>query len=95
MNPTGSRISIAAMVLGIVSVSLCIPAMIFSFFWILQAIAVAAAALVCGILAIILGVKGRQLKSVGRAIAGFVLGIIGTSISGLLVLSLLTLCILF
>ena len=54
MNPTGSRISIAAMVLGIVSVSLCILAMIFSFFWILQAIAVAAAALICGILAIIL-----------------------------------------
>ena len=95
MNPTGSRISIAAMVLGIVSVSLCILAMIFSFFWILQAIAVAAAALICGIHAIILGVKGRQLQSVGRAIAGFVLGIIGTSISGLLVLSLLTLCILF
>ena len=47
------------------------------------------------ILAIVMGARARVLRPAGRAIAGLVLGIIGTSISGLLLLCLLLLCIAF
>ena len=51
--------------------------------------------LACGITAIVLGVKGRQMsravkgKPSGLATAGFVLGIIGTVITGLSLLALI------
>ena len=81
-NPNDGRgLSIAALVLGICGVVLA---------WIsvLNVIVLAA-----GILGIVFGYKGRQKsimaygKASGLATAGFVLGIIGTSICGLGVLS--------
>ena len=74
MNSATIRTAIASMVLGIVSVSFCVPAILFSF---------------------VMGARARVLRPAGRAIAGLVLGIIGTSISGLLLLCLLLLCIAF
>ena len=88
MNSATIRTAIASMVLGIVSVSFCVPAILFSFFRWLPGMLIVLVSLACGILAIV-------LRPAGRAIAGLVLGIIGTSISGLLLLCLLLLCIAF
>ena len=44
-----------------------------------QGVGCGIASLICGIIAIVLGNKARPL---GRAIAGFVLGIVGSSLSG-------------
>lgn len=93
MNSATIRTAIASMVLGIVSVSFCVPAILFSFFRWLPGMLIVLVSLACGILAIVMG--ARVLRPAGRAIAGLVLGIIGTSISGLLLLCLLLLCIAF
>lgn len=71
--------AIASMVLGIVSVSLSVLSAIVIFFLFVLGILIGAAAMICGIIAIVLGNRARPL---GRAMAGFVLGIIGTSLSG-------------
>lgn len=64
--------AIASLVLGIVS---CVFA--FLYVWV---------GLVCGVVAIILAVKGRKIVTQkGLATAGLVLGIIGTALSGLFV----------
>ena len=95
MNSATIRTAIASMVLGIVSVSFCVPAILFSFFRWLPGMLIVLVSLACGILAIVMGARARVLRPAGRAIAGLVLGIIGTSISGLLLLCLLLLCIVF
>ena len=87
MNSATIRTAIASMVLGIVSVSFC-------FRW-LPGMLIVLLSLACCILAIVMGARARVLRPAGRAIAGLVLGIIGTSISGLLLLCLLLLCIAF
>ncbi len=79
----GHGFSIASLVVGICSVL---------FFWVggLNIVLLA-----CGIVAIILGNKGRQMsiavngKASGLATAGFVLGIIGTVFAGIGVVSCL------
>lgn len=71
--------AIAAMVLGIISVSLSVLSAIVIFFLFSLGMLIAVSALICGIIAIVLGNKARPL---GRAIAGFVLGIVGTSLTG-------------
>lgn len=66
----GKGLSIAAMVLGIVSVVFCCV-------WYLS--------IPCAILAIIFGVIGKKRDGRGMAIAGLVLGIIAIALYGLLV----------
>lgn len=66
----GKGLSIAAMVLGIVSVVLCC-------IWYLS--------IPCAILAIIFGIIGKKRDGRGMAIAGLVLGIIAIALYGLLV----------
>lgn len=95
MNNSNIRTAVASMVLGIVSVSLCLPAMLFPFFWWILGAVISAVSLICGILAIILGARAKLIRPAGRAVAGFVLGIVGTSIAGLVILSLLILRIIF
>jgi len=76
VQPTDGKnpMAIASLVLGIIS---CV----FSF----CGVWVALIGLVCGIVAIITAVKGRKLQTKrGLATAGLVLGIIGTSLCGLL-----------
>lgn len=82
----GKGQSIAALVLGIIGVVFC---------WIPYGNLIV---LVCAILGIVFGFKGRQAsiavhgKASGLATAGFVLGIIGASICGIGVLSC-TVCV--
>ena len=66
----GKGLSIAAMVLGIVSVVFCCV-------WYLS--------IPCSILAIIFGIIGKKRDGRGMAIAGLVLGIIAIALYGLLV----------
>lgn len=72
-------LSIASMVLGIISVSFSAISIAFLFFVFSLGLALVIIALICGIIAIILGHKSRPLS---RGIAGLVLGIIGTSLAG-------------
>ena len=69
----GKGLSIAAMVLGIVSVVLCC-------IWYLS--------IPCAILAIVFGIIGKKRDGRGMAIAGLVLGIIAIALYGLLVAGL-------
>ena len=70
--PSGSKgMSIAALVLGIISVVLFC-------FWYL--------AIPCAILAIIFGILGRKKEKSGMATAGFVLGIVAITISIIIVI---------
>lgn len=78
MNKNNKGMAIAAMVLGIVSVSLCALSAIITFFHFLSGMILAIIALICGIIAVVLG---KQAKALKRAIAAFILGIIGTSLS--------------
>ncbi len=65
--------AIASLVLGIVSVALC-----WLGYWAILALA-------CGVVGIILAVKGRKSNvQKGLATAGLVLSIIGTALSGIL-----------
>lgn len=82
-------LGIAAMVLGIVAVSIASVALIFPFFSFLLGEIFGSIALICGIVAIVMGNTARFYKPAGRAIAGFVLGIIAVSLSGIL----LSICI--
>lgn len=76
-------LGIAALVCGVVSVSLCgaaIPIGIFFPFW---GCILAVVGIILGIFAIIAGTRSRKyFCPAGKAIAGFILGIIGTSIDG-------------
>lgn len=67
--------AIAALVLGLIS---CVCSVCYIVGWIIG--------LVCGILAIIFGVKARKQTKSGMATAGFVLGIVGTSLCGVTLL---------
>lgn len=71
-------LSIASMVLGIIAVSLTVTSITFLFFIFSLGMALNFIALSCGIIAIILGAKSRILY---RGVAGFVLGIVGTSLA--------------
>lgn len=87
-------LGIAAMVCGIVSVSLsavAIPIGIFFFFW---GCVISLFALGCGIFSIVAGAKAKQYPPIGQAIAGLVLGIIGTSLHVVIFLCFLILSIL-
>lgn len=64
-------ISIASLVLGIVSIACC-------FNWFIS--------IGCGVLAIVFGVMGKKGNSKGMAKAGFILGIIGISLWAFVVL---------
>ena len=55
MNSATIRTAIASMVLGIVSVSFCVPAILFSFFRWLPGMLIVLVSLACGILAIVMG----------------------------------------
>ena len=79
MQNTSVGKAIASMVLGIVSVSIAVLSAILFFFLFPLGVGCGIASLICGIIAIVLGNKARPL---GRAIAGFVLGIAGSSLSG-------------
>lgn len=70
-NPSSNGLSIASLVLGIISV-------IFSFLFVWVG-------LVSGIIGIVLAIKGRKESKNGMAIAGLVLSIIGTCLSGVFI----------
>ena len=57
MNSATIRTAIASMVLGIVSVSFCVPAILFSFFRWLPGMLIVLVSLACGILAIVMGAR--------------------------------------
>ncbi|MFR5079735.1 MAG: hypothetical protein ACLTDX_17675 [[Clostridium] innocuum] len=92
MNSTAVRTAIASMVLGIVSVSLCVPAILLSFFWWLLGMLVSAC---------FLGLRypchrhGYQSQRCyvrqAERLPVWCWDIIGTSIAGLLLLCLLLL----
>lgn len=68
--------AIASLVLGILS---CVGAITYMIGWLIG--------LVCGIIAIVFGAKAKKQKEQrGIAIAGFVLGIIGTSLCSITIL---------
>lgn len=75
MEEKKNGMAIAALVLGIVSI---VTAILFGAYG-------AFIGLACGILAIIFSTKAKKVQPSGMATAGFVLGIIGTVISGLMV----------
>lgn len=88
-------LGIAAMVCGIVSVSLsaaAIPIGIFFYFW---GCVITVFGLGCGIFAIAAGAKAKKFFPAGQAIAGFVLGIIGTSLHAVIFLCFLILYLFF
>lgn len=70
--------AIASLVLGIVS---CVGSVAYLPGWIIG--------IVCGILAIIFGAQTKKGKQRGIAIAGFVLGIVGTSLCGITIVGAL------
>lgn len=75
MEQSSNKKAITSLVLGIIS---CVCSVCYIIGWI--------AGLVCGILAIIFGVKARKQAPCGMATAGFVLGIVGTSLCGVTLL---------
>lgn len=75
MEQSSNKKAIASLVLGIIS---CVCSVCYIIGWI--------AGLVCGILAIVFGVKARKHSAKGLATAGFVLGIVGTSLCGVTLL---------
>lgn len=82
-------LGVAAMVCGIVSVSisaLAIPIGIFFHIW---GCLIAAVGLGCGIFAIVAGAKAKIYYPAGKAIAGFVMGIIGTSLHAMILFTLI------
>lgn len=78
------RKAITSMCLGIISCSLAIIAMICAFFHLFASGIIAAIALVSGIISI---VNAASSHHCGRAVAGLVTGIVGTSLNGLLLLA--------
>ena len=85
MNPKGKNCSIAALILGIVSIVLCFP-------YVLSALAMA-----CGIVGIICATNGQKYcleagQPTGLATAGLVLSIIGLTLSAISVFTC-TLCV--
>ena len=85
MNPKGKNCSIAALILGIVSIVLCFP-------YILSALAMA-----CGIVGIICATNGQKYcleagQPTGLATAGLVLSISGLTLSAISVFTC-TLCV--
>lgn len=75
--------AIVSMTTGIISTSLSVLAIILSFFFLLPGGISALLSISCGIVAIVFSTRSR---SYGRAIAGLILGIIGISISAILLL---------
>lgn len=63
---------------GVISITLGIISIITAFFWFI--------AFPTAILAIIFGNKGRKMYSSSTSLAGMILGIVGISISGLILL---------
>lgn len=84
MQQERTGISIGSLVCGIVSTALSALAIPIGIFLSWGGWLITIAGLITGIIAIALGVKGKQALHAGRAIAGFVLGIIGTSLHGVL-----------
>ena len=78
-------LGIAALVCGIVSVSLCgaaIPIGILFPFW---GCSIAVVGIIPGIFAIVAGTRSRKYSyPAGKAVAGFILGIIATSIDAVI-----------
>ena len=89
METEKNGIAIGSLVCGIVSASisaLAIPVGILLSIW---GCGIAVAGIATGIVAIVLGVKGKNFYPSGRAIAGFVLGIIGTAMHAIIFLCFL------
>lgn len=80
---------IASMVLGIVSVSLSAVAIPIGIFFQLWGCFISVCGILCGIVAIALGAKSKNLYPAGQAIAGFVMGIVGVSIHTIIFLCFL------
>lgn len=77
------RKAITSMCLGIVSCSLAIVTMICAFFHLFASSVIGAIGLALGIISIIFAASSPHC---GRAVAGLVTGIVGTSLTGLLIL---------
>lgn len=78
-------LGVASLVCGIISISLsivAIPIGIFSYVW---GCVITAIGIGLGIFAIVAGTRSRKYNTpAGKAIAGFILGIIGTSMDGVI-----------
>ncbi len=72
---SGKGKAVTSLVLGIIS---CVGALGFYIGWVLS--------LACGIPAIVFGALGKCGEKRGLAIAGFVLGIVGTSLGAILLI---------
>lgn len=77
--------AIASMVLGIVSNSMILLAIIVAFFWQMIGITIATGALICAIIAIVLSRHAVFENTNGQGVAGFVLGITGASLSAVVI----------
>lgn len=76
--------AIASLILGIIS---CAGSISYIVGWFVG--------IICGIIAIVFGVKARKEEKSGMALAGFILGIIGTSLCSLTLLGALMLLSMF
>lgn len=76
--------AITSMVLGIIACSLSFVAMICAFFHLFFSSVVGAIALASGIVSIVFAASSPHC---GRAVAGLVTGIVGTSLAGVLILT--------
>lgn len=84
--------AIASMSMGIVSCSFAIIAIVLSFFTVLYGGILTGMALALGILAIVFSCSSLHC---GRAVAGLVTGIVGSSISGVTLMFLMVICFFF
>lgn len=89
MKNSKTGIAIASMVVGIVATSLSVFTMIIPFFSIFFGSVLASISLICGIVAIVFGANAKNQKPAGRAIAGFILGIIASSFSMITIITCL------
>lgn len=87
-------IAIGSLVCGIVSTAISALAISISIFWSLWGCVIGVAGVTTGIVAIALGSKARYAYPTGRATAGFVLGIIGTALDGIICLGCMVVYIL-
>lgn len=78
------RKAITSMVLGIIACSLSLVTIICAFFNLFFSSLIGAIALVLGIVSIVFAASSPHC---GRAIAGLVTGIVGTSLAGILILT--------
>ncbi len=90
MNSNGK--TIASMTSGIISTSLSVLSIVLSFFWLIFGITISIISIICGVIAITF--SNHSLHS-GKAIAGLVTGVVGSSIGSIVFITCLILNLVF